>query len=444
MTTRTPARVLIAGAGYIGFYAALELERRLDAHEAQVTLVNPTNYMTYQPLLPEVASGSLEPRHAVVPLRKVLRRTRIVRGRIAGLDHEDGQGLVRPLEGDEYAVDYDHVVLGLGSVTRVLPIPGLRDAAVGFKSVAEALYLRNYLLGRLDAAEATTDENVRRRALTFVFVGGGYTGVEALAELEDFARSACRFYHTVEPSDLRWVLVEATDRILPTVDEALGAYALDVLRARDIEVLLETTLEQVDGPTITLSNGETLDSDTLVWVAGVQPHPLLAEFGLATTDKGMLDADEFLRVRGTTTAWTGGDGASVPDVIHGGTLPPTAQHAQREGTHIGRNIAAALRGAPPEPFRYEAVGEMITLGRHKGCAQIGDRQVKGVIPWLLRRGYYLKAIPGASTKARILADWLAELPFHREVVGVGPLTGPQQSLQKDEPHGGAREPGSAA
>lgn len=429
---RFPARILVAGAGYVGVYAALQLHKRLEPHEARITIVNPDNFMLYQPLLPEVASGNLSPRHAVVPLRKVLPRAHLIRGRLLGLDHDTHTATLGPVDSEPWEISYDHVILGLGSVTRVLPIPGLREHAVGFRSIAEALYLRNHILERMDVAESTGDPEVRRRALTFVFVGGGYTGVEALAELEDMAMSASRFYQTIRPDEMRWVLVEATDRLLPTVAPGLAHYAFTELRGRGIEVHLKTMLERVDGTRLHLSTGEVVDTDTLVWVAGATPNPLIRKLGLPTADGGQLDVDECLRVRGTEGAWAAGDGAAVPDLVEGGRAPQSAQYAQREGTRIGENIARTLRGEPAEPFRFKSRGEMITLGRRKGVARIFGRQLRGVLPWILRRGYYLHEIPSTSTRASMLAEWLVRVPFRRDVVGVGALTHAGQALHADE------------
>lgn len=422
-------RILIAGGGYVGLYSALELEKRLRPGEADLFLVNPENYMVYQPLLPEVASGTLEPRHAVVPLRTALRRTHIVSGRLAGLDHEERVATIERTGDDPYELRYDHVVVGIGSVTRVLPVPGLEEHSVGFKTITEAIHLRNRVLHRLETAEATTDTEVRRRALTFVFVGGGYTGVEALAELEDMARSACRWFPTISPNELRWVLVEATDRILPTVSEQLGAYALRVLRSRGIEVLLETTLEEVEEGRLTLSDGQVIDSDTLVWVAGVVPNPLITELGLPTDDKDLVVVDQTLQADGMPGVWSAGDNASVPDG-EGGTHPPTAQHAQREGRHIGANLTAVLRGEEPVPFRYDSPGEMITLGHRKGVATLFGRQMRGFPIWVLRRLYYVGQVPTLKRKLRIVLDWLVDLPFPRDVVGLGSLEEPERPLRK--------------
>lgn len=426
-------RILIAGGGYVGLYTALQLESQLRPGEADIALVNPENYMTYQPLLPEVASGTLEPRHAVVPLRTALRRTHIIAGRLIGMEPDKQQATIRPLDGDPYELGYDHVVVGIGAKTRVLPVPGLEEHSVGFQTVTEAIHLRNHVLDRLEAAEAARDGDDRRRALTFVFVGGGYTGVEALAELEDMARTACRFFPTISPHEMRWVLVEATERILPTVSRGLADYALRVLRSRRIEVLLETTMEEVADGVITLSDGQSFAAGTLVWVAGVTPNALVGELGLPVDDKGLVQVDQTLRVAGLDDAWAGGDNAAVPDG-EGGHHPPTAQHAQREGRQIGKNIAALLRGRRPEPFVYSSPGEMITLGNRKGVATLFGRQLRGMPIWALRRLYYVQQVPTFKRKLRILLDWIVDLPFPRDVVGLGSVERPERPLQEAAEH----------
>lgn len=424
MIARTGAPVvLLVGGGYVGLYTALTLERLLEPGEADVVLVNPENFMVYQPLLPEVASGTVEARHAIVALRRALRRTHILTGLVLGVDHERQVATVRPRSGPEYQIHYDHVVFGVGSVTRVLPIPGVADRAVGFTSVAEALHLRNHVLAQLETAEAAVDAESRRCALTFTFCGGGYTGVEALAELEDMARSACAQLPTVTPDELRWVLVEASDRILPTVVRPLADQAVQTLRARDIEVRLATTMETCEGGTVRLSDGEEFRSDTIVWVTGMRPHALVSELGFPTADNGALLVDRALRVEGTERAWAAGDNAAVPDG-DGGTYPATAQHAQRQGTHLGRNLTAALRGHQAQPFAYESLGEMITLGHGKGVASIRGHHLVGRLPWLLRRLYYAGQIPTWNLKLRVLADWLASIPFRRDVTSLGTIEHP--------------------
>lgn len=429
--TTTRPRILLVGGGYVGLYTALELERRLASHEAEITMVNPENFMVYQPLLPEVASGSLEARHVVIPIRQALRRTRLVTGRVTDVDHGARLVRVEPWEGAPYDIGYDHVVIGLGSESKVLPIPGLEEQAIGFSNVAEAVHLRNRVLARMEAAAATNDPVARRRALTFVFVGGGYTGVEALGEMQDLARAASPLFPDIGAADMRWVLVEATDRILPTVPESLARFATTVLRRRGIEVLLDTQLESAEGGCLELSNGRRMETDTLVWSAGVQPHPLVAELDdLPSDDVGRLVVDDHLRVRSADGAWGAGDCAAVPDAGGDGTLPATAQHAQREAVHLARNLAATLHGQPTEPFRFRSVGEMVTLGRGRGVAQIYGRNLTGVLPWMLRRAYYAVRVPTFERKLRITVDWLVSLPFRRDVISLGAQERPRAAFRR--------------
>src|SRR6266567_386983 len=317
-------RILIVGGGHVGLYAALRLERSLRPGEAEVVLVNPESYMTYQPFLPEAASGNIEPRHVVVPLRTVLKRTRVVTGEVSALDHARRTATVAPTDGPAFDLAYDHVVIAPGSISRVLPVPGLAERAIGFKTVAEAIYLRNQVLSRMDAAESTDDASLRARALTFMFVGAGYAGVEALAELEDLARDACRYYRRVRRENMRWVLVEAAERILPEIPSALAEYALRRLRHRAIEVHLSTRLASAQDDRMVLSSGEAFEADTLVWTTGVRANPLVGRLGFALDDRGRLLADACLRVKGVEGAWTAGDSAAVPDLSAGGFCPPTA------------------------------------------------------------------------------------------------------------------------
>lgn len=432
MVRALPAQILVAGGGYLGLYAALRLEKRLRPGEAQITLVSPDNFMLYQPLLPEMASGMLEPRHVVVPLRQALRRTQVVTGSLVGMEPDRKVATIRPLEGPEGQVSYDHAILGLGAISKVLPIPGVAEHAVGFKSIEEALYLRNHVLSRLDVAASTTHEQTRRAALTFVFVGGGYTGVEAMAEMEDLARDACELLPSIHPRDLRFMLVEVTDRILPTVDQDMADYATGLLRQRGIEVRLETSIEEAKEGMVRLSSGEEVATDTLVWVTGVEAHPLVGQMDLPVDDQSRLRADRYLRVEGIEGLWTGGDVAAVPHP-EGGTYPATAQHAQREGRHVADNVVAALRGESLKPFEYRSVGEMITLGRYQGAAEVLGRKLRGFPAWFMRRGYYASSIPTINRKLRILMEWTLGLPFRRDVVYFGRIQGPAESLTSQAP-----------
>lgn len=257
---------------------------------------------------------------------------------------------------------------------------------------------------------------------------GGYTGVEALAELEAMAQDTCQYFPSIRREEMRWVLVEASDRILPEVDPGLGEYARRILCQRGIEVYLETQLESAEDGIMCLSNGEQFGAETLVWVAGVSPHPLVSELGLPIDDQGRLLADAYLLVSGTSGAWTAGDCAMVPDLVSGGTCPPTAQHALRQAEQLSKNIAAILRGQPPSVFRYKSKGEFITLGRHEGAGQLLGLKLRGFFAWLLRRSYYLSIIPTFNRKLRVLGDWAIGLPFHHDVVQLGSVEQPRRPL----------------
>jgi len=380
--------------------------------------------------LPEAASGSIEPRHVAVPLRTVLRGVRVVTGEVTAIDHDRRVAVVTPLEGPPFDLEYDDVVLGPGSVSRVLPVPGLREHAVGFKTITEAIYLRNHVLSRMDTAESSDDNAVRRRALTFLFVGGGYAGVEALAELEDLARDACRSYRSVRREDMRWVLVEAAGSILPEIGDDLARYALKRLDERGIEVHLKTRLDSAEGGRMRLSNGEAFEAETLVWTTGVRAHPLLESIGLPLDDRGRLVADEYLRVRDVPGAWTAGDCAAVPDLVAGGTTPPTAQHALREARTLAWNVAATLDGRPPRPFRYRQLGTLVSLGRYKGVAKVLGIRLKGFPAWFLHRSYHVAVLPTLNRKVRVVSDWTVALFFRRDVVQLGSLREPRGPIER--------------
>ena len=426
----TGRRVLVVGGGYVGMYAALQMQRELSRAGHELTLVNAENYMQYQPFLPEVASGNIEPRHVVVPLRQILRKTMVLVGEVRRIDHERRVATVRTPNGEDLDVPYDVLVLGAGSRSRVLPVPGLADWGVGFKTVAEAIFLRNHVLSRLDAAAEEPDEDHRRAALTFVFVGAGYAGVEALAELEDMARSALRYYRGLHPDDMRWVLVEATSRILPELSPDLATYVSSRLRVRGIEVLVNTTLESAEGGMMRLSNGMHFPADTLVWTAGVKPEPLAARSNFPVDERGRVIVDEFLRVRGVEDAWAAGDNAAVPDLATGGLFPPTAQHALRQARRLGTNVIASLRGEQLEPFRWRNLGQLASLGRFKGAAIVLGVKVKGFPAWFLHRTYHLWMMPTLNRKVRIVADWTVGLLFPRDVTQLGSIHHPRDAFQR--------------
>jgi NADH dehydrogenase len=423
-------RIVILGGGYAGLYTALRLQKRLHPGEAQVTVVDPRSYMTYQPFLPEAAAGSLEPRHVVVSLRRELPGVHVTHGRVSAVSHRDRTVTVTPEAGEPFALQYDQLVVALGSVARTLPVPGLAQVGIGFKQVEEAIALRNHVLERLDVAAAVDDPAIRARALTFVFVGGGYAGTEAIAELEDMARAAISCHDGLDDGDLHFVLVEASGRILPEVREEMGHYTVEQLRSRGIDVRLGTRLEScVDGEVV-LSDGTRMSTDTVVWTAGVKANPVLLATDLPLDDRGRLRCLPTLQAVSddgpVPGVWGAGDCAAVPDVTGPAyaTCSPSAQHAVRQARVLGDNVLAVLRGAEPAEYRHRHVGSVASLGLHKGVADVYGFKVKGPAAWLMHRAYHLSRIPTFNRKVRILLDWTLALFFRRELVALGRLQQP--------------------
>ena len=425
--------ILVVGGGYVGLYTALRLQKKLSRGRAEIVVVDPQPHMTYQPFLPEAAAGSVEPRHVVVPLRRTLNRCRVITGALTGLTHAEKRARIAPVEGASFDLSYDVLVMAAGSVARTLPIPGLAEHGIGFKNVGEAIYLRNHVLARLDAASSTDDPAVRTRALTFTFVGGGYAGIEAFAELEDMARYAVlHYYPRLSPADMRWVLVEATGRILPEVDLDMGAWTVRQLTARGMDIRLNTRLESVspDG-LVRLSDGEEFPTETLVWTAGTKPNPVLAQTDLPVDDRGRVECEATLQVRGMPDAWAAGDLAAVPDVTKdepGATTAPNAQHAVRQAKQLADNIVAVLAGQQPKPYRHKYAGSVASLGLHKGVAQVYGVKLKGWPAWFMHRTYHVSRVPTFNRKARVVADWALASVFRREVISLGQLQDPRREF----------------
>lgn len=433
---RRTTRILLLGGGYIGLYTALGLRKQMGRDEVEIAIVDPRSYMTYQPFLPEAAAGNLEPRHVVAPLRRELRGCTLITGSVSQIRHADRRVVVEPVEeGESYELSYDHLVIGLGSVARTLPIPGLAEFGIGFKQVEEATALRNQVLGKMDVAASTWDPELRRRKLTFVFVGGGFAGIEALGEIEDMARDAAKMFDGIRREDMRFVLVEGAGRILPEVGEELGGYAIEQLRARGIEIHLNTFLEScVDGH-IKLSTGEEFEADTVVWTAGVKANPVLARSDLPLDERGRVRTLPTLQVAGddgvVPGAWAAGDCAAVPDLTSedpGATTGPTAQHAVRQAKHLAKNLVRELRGQPLEEYRHKNLGTVASLGLGKGVANIGGLKLRGPAAWFMHRTYHMWAMPTLNRKVRIVLDWTTALFFRRELVALGSLQSPRASF----------------
>ncbi|MFZ1153580.1 MAG: NAD(P)/FAD-dependent oxidoreductase [Solirubrobacteraceae bacterium] len=436
--------IVIAGGGFGGFYAARSLERIATARSACVTLVNDANFMLYTPLLPGAAGATLDPRHVVVPLRSHLRRTAMVIGSVTSADPERRVLAVRRVDGEQLELGYDHLLVALGSVSRTLPIPGLAEHATGLKSLSDATALRNQVLTCLDIAESLEDPLRRAEYLGFVFIGAGYAGLEGLAELQDFATQAIELYPRCRAEGMRWVLVEARERIMLEVPPSLSAFAARELLGRGIEINTRTTLTAVTARGATLSSGEEIAARTVVWTAGVKPSPVVASLGLPLEDGGRIIADREMRVAGRPDVWAIGDCAAVPDPARRGhACPPTAQHAIRQGRLVARNIAAALELRPARPFRYRSAGVVAELGHNKAVAITLGVRWRGLPAWLIARTYHLLLMPGMGRKLRLLMDWNVALLFGRDASSPGRLGSPTplQPAENEESTHGSRTVG---
>ena len=410
--------IVIIGGGFGGAYCAQELEQRLQSAEARVTIINRSNYFVFTPLLVEAGTGALEPRHAVVPLRQFIRRADLHTAEVIGLDLEHRQVQTRTFDGGGHEVPFDHLVIALGSVTRLPNVPGLREHAFGLKSLADAVALRDRAVALLELANETTDPQRRRAMLTFVVVGGNYTGAEVAGEFNEFLTEATRLYRNITPADIRIVLVDREPRILSALDEELSHYASQRLQKRGVEMRLSNTILRIDPEQVELLGGERLAAWTTIWTAGVAPSPLLASFAVPLDRHGAVACQADLSVAGLNGVWSLGDCAAIPDP-QGGHYPQTAQHAIREGRHLAQNIVRSLRGQPLQPFVYRSKGVTAPLGKHQGVARVYNRKLSGLPAWFLWRTYYLARMPGVGRKFRVLIDWTLDWFFRRDYVQLG-------------------------
>jgi len=410
--------VLVLGGGFAGATVA----RRLGVDGP--TLISEENALLFTPLLPEAASGTLESRHVVVPLRQMCPSAELFLGRATAHDPQERLVHVATETGD-VEFSYDTLVVALGSVSRTLPIPGLAEHGIGFKNFADALYLRNHVLHELELADNETEDARAAPHLGFVFVGGGYAGVEALAELHDLVSDALRFYPDLRRVPQRWVLVEALDKILAAIPTRLGEYAQEILQSRGIEVRTSTRLEAVHADSVELDDGARVAARTLVWSAGVTANPVLADFHLPLDEQGRVRVTDTLQVEGLAQVWAVGDCARVPNALTPGTPdPPTSQHALRQARRLARNLLAVRRGETPQPYGYRALGQVATLGRYKGIAEVLGLRFSGFLGWFITRAYHLYALPLLSRQIRVLSDWTLSLLFRRDVVAFGSFDEP--------------------
>jgi NADH dehydrogenase len=417
--------VVILGGGFGGLYAARKLERRLPPHAAKVTIVTDVNFMLYTPLLPGAGAGTLEPRHVVVPLREHLSRTDLLLGRVTGADPDRNIVNVRTAEGQDREVPYDQLIIALGSVSRTMPVPGLREHAVGFKTLSDAIALRNQIIHTLERAESVEDEAQRRALLTYVFVGAGYAGLEGLAELQDFAADVVDLYPRARVDGLRFILVEARERVMPEISADLAAFATSELRKRGIDVRTSTTVERISADSVELSDGELVPCRTVAWTAGVRPAPVVAELGLPLDKGGRIVVDRFCRVDGRDNVWAIGDAAAVPDPARAGQpTPPTCQHALRQGRTVAGNVAAALGAGRAKPFTYKTLGVFVDMGHQKAVAETLGIKWRGFPAWFLARTYHLAMMPGIKRQLRLMIDWTVDLLFGRDTSELGQLGHP--------------------
>ncbi|HEU0246102.1 MAG TPA: FAD-dependent oxidoreductase [Gaiellaceae bacterium] len=404
---------LILGGGFAGSYVARLLKKR------GATIVSPENFMLYTPLLPEAGAGTLEPRHVVVPLRQMCPHAELLLGRATSL-YEARRVVVAETLAGPCEIAYERLVVALGAVTRFLPIPGLAEHGLGFKDLADAIALRNRLLHQLE--RATIDPEAREE-LGFVFVGAGYAGVEALAELNDLAHAALRFYPTLRDVPQRWVLVDAAPKILPEIPRRLGEYAARHLERRGVEIHVGTTLESYDGREAVLSDGTRVPARTLVWSAGVRASPLLGELGLPLDERGRVVVDEMLRVQERANVWALGDCAAVSNCRTPEHLdPPTCQHALRQARRLTRNLTGSST-----PYGYRMLGQVATLGYRKGIAELpAGVKLRGFLGWWVARTYHLYQLPLLSRKLRVVLDWTVGLFFRHDIVELSMLGHPRK------------------
>lgn len=453
--------IVIVGGGYAGFYTAWKLEKSLRRGEARVTVIDPRPSMTYQPFLPEVAAGSVEARHVVISFRRHLRRTRLIAGAVTQIDHAARRVTVAAEDGEPFDVPYDIIVVTAGAVTRTFPIPGLLEEAIGMKHVEEAVAIRDHVLTAFDRAAVLPPGPERRTLLTVTFVGGGFSGVEGFGETLSLAHDLLKVYPELDPEEVSFHLVEATDRILPEVSEGPARWVVEHLRSRGGHVHLGAQMISTVGGHVVLSTGEEYDSGLVVWVAGNVANPVVTSHtDLPLSPRGYVRVRADLRVEGddgvVPDAWAAGDDAAVPDLASskpGALTVPNAQHAVRQGKQLAKNLVAVLRGREPEAYVHHDLGVVATLGLGQGVFQYKRIVITGLLGWMFHRGYHVLAVPTWERKIRVLLVWLGALLGGRDITSLGSITEPRRAfvtggmptvLHRALPHGASVRSGRAA
>lgn len=429
-------RILIVGGGYAGFYTAKKLEKYLRKNEAEVVMVDPLPYMTYQPFLPEVAAGSIEPRHAVVSHRRHLKTTRVITGKVSHLSHQSKKATIEVPGLAPYELEYDHVVVTAGAVSRTFPIPGVADLAIGMKTIEEAVEVRNRILTNFDKAANLPAGKEKQRLLTFVVVGGGFAGIEAFAEMRSLATYLLRYYPTISFDEVSFHLVEAMGRIMPEVSLETSQWVLKNLADRNAKVHLDTQLQSAEGGVLQLSTGESFESDLIVWTAGVMANPMVRNTDLPLDDRGRITAHPSLRVVNgeelVDGAWTAGDVSAVPDLSGDGVAGfcvPNAQHAVRQGKLMARNLVATLRGEGIKDYFHKNMGAVAGLGIGVGVFQYRKLAIKGLVAWFMHRGYHGLAMPMWERKLRVFSGWVSNFLLRRDVVSLAATKEPRLAFE---------------
>jgi NADH dehydrogenase len=418
-----PKHIVILGGGFAGMTTAQNLEQVFGADRSVAfTLVSETNALLFTPMLAEVAGSSLEPSHISTPLRTSLRRTQVVRGRVSEVDLETRRVRIALEDGANRDLVYDHVVFALGAVSNYLGMQNVQELAFDFKSLLDAIRIRNHVIEMFERADREADMEMRREMLSFVIAGGGFAGVELAGALNDFSRGILADYPNLSPADVQVVVVHSREHILPELSESLGRYAQESMALRGVTFRLNCRLTDCRAGCVVLSDGE-VRARTLVWTAGTAPNPLLKTLGVETDRRGAVVVESTMSVAGHPDVWALGDCAALKDGKTGAACPPTAQFALREARTLARNIRASVQGRALQPFHFDSLGALCVVGHHTACAELTvpfarqkSMRFRGLLAWLLWRGIYLGKLPGLERKIRVLTDWVIELFFPRDIV----------------------------
>jgi NADH dehydrogenase len=411
-------RIVIAGGGFAGLYAAIHFDKRLARRaDIEVTLISRDNFILFTPMLHEIAAGDLSPGDIVNPLRRILRHVRFAGAEVQAIDLDARRvSCVHGVEKNEVQFEFDHLLLALGSDTNFFNMDGVRDWSVTMKNLSDAALLRNRMVALLEEASLQSDEAARRQLLAFVTAGGGFSGTETTGAVNDFVRDALRYYPQLREELIRVVVVHPGNFILPELGEGLGSYAERKLRERKVEVIKGQRVANYDGVVVTLSDGTSIPAATLIWTAGVKPSPVIASLP-CQKERGRLLVNEDMSVPEVSGLWAAGDCAAIPDVKSGTGkfYPPTAQHGLRQGVMVAKNIEAAILGRPPKPFRFEILGQLASIGHHTGVAMVFGIKFSGFIAWWFWRSVYLMKLPRVAKKLRVMASWTLDIFFGQEI-----------------------------